>query len=133
MTADNVIGIFTSRAMKERGRYQIQFMKTRSSSGVGQKVDLEFNVDTLRITDLGEDGDTASFSQGGGQGNTSGGSSMIQGLKRTSTVTTSSSDSGGWERPTPKEGWSLEKPVKKASGTAGDIRNMLANLNSEKD
>ena len=54
-TADNVIGIFTSRAMKERGRYQIQFMKTRSSSGVGQKVDLEFNVDTLRITDLNED------------------------------------------------------------------------------
>ena len=39
-TADNVIGIFTSRAMRERGRYQIQFMKTRSSSGVGQKVDL---------------------------------------------------------------------------------------------
>ena len=34
-TSDNVIGIFTSRAMRERGRYQIQFMKTRSSSGVG--------------------------------------------------------------------------------------------------
>ena len=33
-TADNVIGIFTSRAMRERGRYQIQLMKTRSSSGV---------------------------------------------------------------------------------------------------
>ena len=31
-TADNVIGIFTSNAMRERGRYQIQFMKTRSSS-----------------------------------------------------------------------------------------------------
>ena len=30
-TADNVIGIFTSRAMRERGRYQIQLMKTRSS------------------------------------------------------------------------------------------------------
>jgi len=26
-TADNVFGIFTSRAMKERGRYQLQFMK----------------------------------------------------------------------------------------------------------
>ena len=39
-TADNVIGIFTSRAMRERGRYQVQFMKTRSSSGVGSKVDL---------------------------------------------------------------------------------------------
>ncbi len=29
-TADNVIGIFTSRAMRERGRYQIQLMKTSS-------------------------------------------------------------------------------------------------------
>jgi KaiC/GvpD/RAD55 family RecA-like ATPase len=133
MTADNVIGIFTSRAMKERGRYQIQFMKTRSSSGVGQKVELEFDVDTLRINDLGEDGDTASFSQGGGQGNSSGGSSMMQGIKRTSTVSTSSGSNQPWERPTPKEGWSLEKPVKKAAGAAGDIRNMIANLNSEKD
>ena len=42
-TADNVFGIFTSRAMRERGRYQIQLMKTRSSSGVGSKVDLEFS------------------------------------------------------------------------------------------
>src|SRR6056300_683448 len=54
-TADNVFGIFTSRAMRERGRYQIQLMKTRSSSGVGMKIDLEFNVETLRITDLGEE------------------------------------------------------------------------------
>jgi hypothetical protein len=50
-TADNVIGIFTSRAMRERGRYQIQLMKTRSSSGVNSKIDLEFDVDTLRISD----------------------------------------------------------------------------------
>jgi len=54
-TADNVIGIFTSQAMRERGRYQIQFMKTRSSSGVGQKVDLAFDVEGLRITDLDEE------------------------------------------------------------------------------
>jgi len=54
-TADNVFGIFTSRAMRERGRYQIQLMKTRSSSGVGQKVDLDYDLDTLRITDPGED------------------------------------------------------------------------------
>ena len=51
-TADNVFGIFTSRAMRERGRYQIQLMKTRSSSGVGSKVDLEFNLESLRIADL---------------------------------------------------------------------------------
>lgn len=50
-TADNVFGIFTSRSMRERGQYQLQLMKTRSSSGVGQKIELEFNVDTLRITD----------------------------------------------------------------------------------
>lgn len=41
--------------MRERGRYQIQFMKTRSSSGVGQKIDLEFDLESLRIRDLGED------------------------------------------------------------------------------
>ena len=56
-TADNVIAIFSSRIMRERGRTQVQFMKTRSSSGVGQKVELEFNIDTLRIEDLSEDMD----------------------------------------------------------------------------
>jgi len=60
-TADNVFGIFTSRAMRERGRYQIQLMKTRSSSGVGQKVDLEFDIESLRIRDLGEDEDYQNF------------------------------------------------------------------------
>lgn len=54
-TADNVIGIFTSQAMRERGRYQVQFMKTRSSSGVGQKVDLKFDIAGLRIEDLDDD------------------------------------------------------------------------------
>ena len=57
-TADNVFGIFTSRAMRERGRYQIQLMKTRSSSGVGQKIDLEYNMETLRIIDAGEEEQT---------------------------------------------------------------------------
>ena len=55
-TADNVFGIFTSRAMKERGKYQIQCMKSRSSTGVGQKIDLEYNIETMRITDEGGDG-----------------------------------------------------------------------------
>jgi hypothetical protein len=54
-TADNVFGIFTSRQMRERGRYQIQCMKSRSSTGVGMKVDLDYNVETMRITDSGED------------------------------------------------------------------------------
>ena len=53
-TADNVFGIFTSRAMRERGVYQIQCMKSRSSTGVGQKIDLTYNIETMRITDEGE-------------------------------------------------------------------------------
>jgi KaiC/GvpD/RAD55 family RecA-like ATPase len=50
-TADNVFGIFTSRSMKERGKYGIQCMKSRNSTGVGQKIDLDYNVETMRITD----------------------------------------------------------------------------------
>ena len=48
-TADNVISILASTAMKERGQYQIQFLKTRSSSGVGSKLNLGFDPNTLRI------------------------------------------------------------------------------------
>jgi hypothetical protein len=55
-TADNVFGIFTSRAMRERGVYQIQCMKSRSSTGVGQKIDLQYNIETMRITDDDPDG-----------------------------------------------------------------------------
>jgi archaellum biogenesis ATPase FlaH len=123
-TADNVIGIFTSRAMKERGRYQIQFMKTRSSSGVGQKVDLEFNVDSLRINDLGEDESEGSFNQQ----RTSGTANIINQFKKTSTVT----DTVEADRSDdPADG----VPVSKVRGSAGSskIREMLANLNSEKD
>jgi len=132
MTADNVIGIFTSRAMKERGRYQIQFMKTRSSSGVGQKVDLEFNMDTLRISDLGEE-EESSFSQQRAQSS----SNMVQGFKRTSVVSTSTENnknSSGWERPTPAEGWSIDKAGPAKYNTSGPmIRDMINSLNPEKD
>jgi len=61
-TADNVFGIFTSRSMRERGQYQLQLMKTRSSSGVGQKIELAFDIETLRITDPNpEDPEQARF------------------------------------------------------------------------
>jgi len=78
-TADNVFGIFTSRAMRERGRYQLQLMKTRSSSGVGMKVDLEFNLESLKITDLPEDEQEHS-------GASRGSSSIIESIKARSTV-----------------------------------------------
>jgi replicative DNA helicase len=78
-TADNVFGIFTSRAMRERGRYQIQLMKTRSSSGVGQKIDLEFNIDSLRITDCEQE-------DGYGNGAPSAGSSLLASIKQRQTT-----------------------------------------------
>ena len=78
-TADNVFGIFTSRAMRERGRYQIQLMKTRSSSGVGQKIDLEFNIDSLKITDCEEDEYTGTATQ-------SPGSMILNSIKQRSQV-----------------------------------------------
>jgi replicative DNA helicase len=60
-TADNVFGIFTSRAMKERGKYQIQCMKSRSSTGVGQKIDLDYDINTMRITDSGGEEENTGF------------------------------------------------------------------------
>jgi len=51
-TADNVMTIYTNPAMRESGKYRIQFIKTRSSSGVGSFVELKFDPVSLRITDL---------------------------------------------------------------------------------
>jgi archaellum biogenesis ATPase FlaH len=79
-TADNVFGIFTSRAMRERGRYQIQLMKTRSSSGVGMKIDLEFNIDSLRISSLAEEDSY------GNHNSVSAGSSLLNSIKQRQTV-----------------------------------------------
>jgi replicative DNA helicase len=81
-TADNVVGIFTSNAMRERGRYQIQFMKTRSSSGVGSKVDLKFNPETLRIEDLDDDDETYDTMQT---------QTLVAGLQRSAAIRTEDS------------------------------------------
>jgi replicative DNA helicase len=94
-TADNVFGIFTSRAMKERGKYQIQCMKSRSSTGVGQKIDLEYNIETMRITDEGgEDGDQYSKKPS---------TSIMDSIKARSQVApaAASEDTPPWESPTP--------------------------------
>jgi archaellum biogenesis ATPase FlaH len=109
-TADNVFGIFTSRAMRERGRYQIQLMKTRSSSGVGMKVDLEYDMETLRITDCGEEGQEANKAAPA--------SDIMTQIKASSTV-----------RPV------IESPTKTVSAEAQStkLKQMLANLKSRDD
>ena len=99
-TADNVFGIFTSRAMRERGRYQLQLMKTRSSSGVGMKVDLEFNLESLKITDLPEDEQEHSGATSRGS------SSIIESIKARSTVKV---DSDGVISDDPTQGASVGK------------------------
>jgi len=118
-TADNVFGIFTSRAMRERGRYQIQLMKTRSSSGVGQKVDLEFNLETLKITDLPEDEQEHS-------GATSrGASSIIDSIKNRSTVQNTEDVSD------PSKGVSIGKV--RANVESTKLREILNNMNSDEE
>lgn len=124
-TADNVIGIFTSRAMKERGRYQVQFMKTRSSSGVGQKVDLEFDIDSLRIKDLGEEEEN-SFSQQ----RSAASSALIDGLKKTSVVTATNVDPETGEID-PTKGSSL--PKTKLVSQQRSVRDILSSFSPEKD
>ena len=114
-TADNVIGIFTSRAMRERGKYQIQFMKTRSSSGVGHKVDLEFNVDTLRILDLAEDEEYQSFKKQA--------PSIYSNLKRTSTVTADAKEEHKSDEP-PKD----DIGKVRANVESSKIKDLIKNL-----
>lgn len=109
-TCDNLIGIFTSTTMKENGRYQVQFMKTRSSSGVGSKVDLAFNIRSLRISDLDENDEGSMNTQS---------SSIINSLKRGGTIADDN-----------------KKSPSKASGNTGNLakpsvaamRNMIKNL-----
>ena len=97
-TADNVFGILTSRIMKERGKYQIQCMKSRSSTGVGQKIDLEYNIDTMRITDAGGD-----ENENSGRGPKP---SLMDSIKARASVSATESTEGAvkWDRPQPAEG-----------------------------
>jgi archaellum biogenesis ATPase FlaH len=116
-TADNVFGIFTSRAMRERGRYQIQLMKTRSSSGVGQKVDLEFNIESLKISDLPEEEQESA--QGGSRG--SGSSSIIDSIKRKTEI----------QRDEPTEGQPVGKIRAEVPSTK--LREILNSMNTDEE
>lgn len=118
-TADNVIGIFSSITMRERGRVQIQFMKTRNSSGVGQKVELSMDVNTLRIQDLTEQDDASAPTTA---------DVMFKNLKRQSAQESADTAAKpGWTRDQPKEGWTLEKPNPASSviNRTEQMRNLL--------
>jgi hypothetical protein len=121
-TADNVFGIFTSRAMRERGRYQIQLMKTRSSSGVGQKIDLEFDVDSLRIRDLSEDSDSQDYK---------GSSTIYNSLKKTSTVNDSAEkNTTELKLPDPTKGDTVSR-IDSGNTDQTKLRDFLKNLDGD--
>ena len=121
-TADNVFGIFTSRAMRERGRYQLQLMKTRSSSGVGQKIDLEFNIDSLKISDLPEDEQDT-------QNNASRGStSIIEQIKRKTDLQRIDPVTGEID---PQQGAPVAKVRANVEGTK--LREILNGMNIDED
>jgi replicative DNA helicase len=122
-TADNVFGIFTSRAMKERGKYQIQCMKSRSSTGVGQKIDLEYNIETMRITDEG--GDERDNFRGGAK------PSIMDSIKAKSQVKTGeegSESSPPWERARPREDFDLEAPKVTADVQSAKLKQLLGQI-----
>ncbi len=121
-TADNVFGIFTSRAMRERGKYQIQCMKSRSSTGVGQKVDLEYDIETMRITDAGGDNNEGGFRSTGTQ--------IMDQIKAKSSTTTEGSNAVPFVKATPKAGFNIESKVQ-ANVDSTKLKQMLASLKTK--
>ena len=61
-TSDGAYGIYTSKLMRERGRYQLQMLKLRNSAGTGERIDLGYSVETMRISDIGDDYDDSESS-----------------------------------------------------------------------
>jgi len=112
-TADNVFGIFTSRAMKERGKYQIQCMKSRSSTGVGHKIDLEYNIETMRITDPGIDANENNF-----------------GPPRASIMEQIKDNPRQFIKPEAKPGQGLDVATVSAEVQSSKLKSMLAGLKS---
>ena len=56
-TCDNLVSIYCSPAMRERGEYQFQFLKTRSSAGTHRKITLMLDKDSLRLYNSDDDDD----------------------------------------------------------------------------
>jgi len=111
-TADNVFGIFVSRHMREQGRYQIQAMKTRSSNGVGKKIDLAFDNDTLRIFDMPEGAMSPTAQKS---------TDILKGIKSSSTTKPKRTD----EIVDPETGEIVKKPADEQSNK---LKQLLSNI-----
>jgi hypothetical protein len=112
--------------MKERGKYQIQCMKSRSSTGVGQKIDLDYNMETMRITDSGGD-------EGNGYNRPQ--SSIMDSIKAKSQIKTPDSTEEAsrptkWEKPTGTHAWDYQAGGKELKPEA--VEKVTADVQSAK-
>lgn len=113
-TADNVFGIFTTKALREHGKVEVQLLKTRNSSGVDQKIRLNMNIKSMRITNNDDDDDIDDYTIA----NTpvmSKSSQLLKSLQRTSVVTSEDVD---------------VIPISKPETKADAMRQMLDNLSA---
>lgn len=112
-TADNVFGIFTSLTMRENGKYQLQFLKTRSAAAVGQKLDLAYDPTCMRLSDMpNEDEDEGP---------------MMSNQQTTKTVTATASI------PNPNPNPILSAPINPANAMRSDLQNLLGKLKKDTD
>jgi hypothetical protein len=91
-------------------------MKSRSSTGVGQKIDLEYNIETMRITDEGGD-------EGTGYNRPQ--SSLMDSIKAKSQLKPADPDSPGststkWEKPTGTHAWDYQSGGKELTPDAAE-------------
>jgi hypothetical protein len=99
-------------------------MKSRSSTGVGQKIDLEYNIDTMRITDEGGDE---------GTGYNQPQSSIMDSIKARSQVKSAEGETTStpsWERARPREDFDLEAPKVTADVQSAKLKQLLGQIKS---
>jgi hypothetical protein len=97
-------------------------MKSRSSTGVGQKIDLEYNIETMRITDAGGDDNGYNKPQ----------SSIMESIKAKA-VAKSADDLEGntkWEKPTGTPAWDYQAGG--AEPKSDDTEKVTADVQSAK-
>ena len=96
-------------------------MKSRSSTGVGMKIDLEYNIETMRITDPGEEG------QESNSGGYKPATNILNQIKTTTTLN---------PLPQSKDGFDLARDTMPPPGSSVEstkLKQMLADLKSKSE
>jgi hypothetical protein len=92
---------------------------------VGQKIDLEYNIETMRITDPGEEGQESNGNSGYKPA-----ASIMNQIKASTTLNPTTG------LPQAKEGWNLEENTSPPPGSSVEstkLKQMLAGLKSKSE